>query len=170
MFQQMQALQQQNKSPVPVPKLYSSVNTNGVLNNSNSNNNNNSGGGGVGGSNSSSSNHGGGESYLCLEGEHLYSSLDPPSPQAHPPSHHNHHQVQQQSTTNRLLNNIHLPNGYTYQPQMTVMTPQQQQQQSQWHPSSSSSTPKGTLTFGSAKNFIKPQKDGSNNPVQTYLV
>lgn len=154
MFQQMQQLQQQqHKSPVPVPKLYNSPNVNNsVLISSNS--------GGGGGSNSS--NHGGGESYLSLEGEHVYehvSSLDPPSPQGHQ-THHN----------NRLLNNIHLPNGYTYQPQMTVAPPQQQQQhQAQWHPSSNnkSSTPKGTLTFGSAKNF-KQTKDG--NPVQTYLV
>lgn len=141
MFQQMQALQQQHKSPLPVPKLYNSPNVN-------------NGGGSNNGGGNSNSNHGG-ESYLSLEGEHVYSTLDPPSPQAHPTSN----------------NRIHLPNGYTYQPQMTISMPSPQQQQQWHHPSSNNpSSTKATLTYGSAKNF-KNVKDTSNNPVQkTYLV
>jgi Leucine-rich repeat (LRR) protein len=167
-----------NKSPVPVPKssttMYSSSN-NHISASVGSSSSNSGGGGGCGAS--VSSNHGGGgvgESYLSLEGEHVYSTLDPPSPQPTQPHPNN--------IQGRMLNNIQLPNGYTYQPQQLTQShhPQQQQQQ-QWHPSTLGGphhhhhhlgTPKGTLTFGSSSKGYKTQKENGNgsNSVQTYLV
>ncbi|CAG7817112.1 unnamed protein product [Allacma fusca] len=107
-----------------------------------------------------------GDSYLSVEGEHVYSSLDPPSPQ-----HHQQHQHQAGlyppfstggntsnlnspgGTTpnpNNSLKNIHLPNGYTYSPSPRP--------QPQWHPH-----PSGSLS-------AQRKNKGKAENVQTYLV
>lgn len=93
---------------------------------------------------SSSSGTTGGESYLSLEGEHVYSTLDPPSP----------------------LSKIQLPNGYTYSP-----GPHSQQP---WHahppppkaPLPNFSSPKNKARRKSSKDGPLPP----NGTVQTYLV
>ncbi|CAL8110301.1 unnamed protein product [Orchesella dallaii] len=142
------------KSPVPVPKSsYSSRNTlvnNPVSNTSTSSNNisassssttsNNSGGEGGGGRGGGGG--GGGESYLSIDGEHVYSTLDPPSPQPTQQSMSLSQNILGGNSSNLLsgsggapnfLNNIHLPNGYTYQPQSPLSHHQNNHQQQQQH-------------------------------------
>ncbi|ODM96531.1 Protein toll [Orchesella cincta] len=172
------------KSPVPVPKSsYSSRNT--LVNNPISN------------SNSTSNNIvNGGESYL--DGEHVYSTLDPPSPQPTQQSMSLSQNILGNGSSGgapNFLNNIHLPNGYTYQPQSSLN--QHQQNHHHFAPLSSPSGAAapgnkhghgghhhqvmssfvgngaanngGVGTGGKQQGFKQKVSDG-NNPVQTYLV
>lgn len=184
------------KSPVPVPKSsYSSSSRSNIPNNLVSNHINGSSNSTINNLIGSNVNNGmGGESYLSLEGEHVYSTLDPPSPQPvqQPMSLASQNILGKSANSvggqgTNFLNNIHLPNGFTYQPQASLNhhsrhSPAQHhsghhfsphhvtssQQQSNHHPNMSSFV--GSSPINSASKGFKSNKDTSNPPVQTYLV